>query len=53
MTITTLHKLIENQTRTICGHLTSVEVREYKSDGWRVDVPGVNRNGIVVVGGKR
>lgn len=46
--ITTLHKIIENEQRVICGHFTKEEIVTFKQQGWRKEPPQTNKNGIPV-----
>lgn len=46
--ITTLHKIIENEQRVICGHFSKQEMVTYKQQGWRKEPPQTNKNGIPV-----
>lgn len=46
--IKSLYRKIDGRVQVICGHLTKQEVAEFKREGWRVDQPQINRNGIPV-----
>ena len=44
--MTTLYKLQDGQLLTITGHLNKQEINMYKHEGYRLDNPLINRNGI-------
>lgn len=43
-----LYRQVDGKRLVIYGHLTRQEVAELKREGWRSDVPQVNKNGIPV-----
>ena len=46
--ITTLYKRRDGQLLTVTGHFTKQEIAALKSDGYRMDNPGVNKHGIKI-----
>lgn len=43
-----MYKRVDRQTLVVVGHLSKAEIREYKREGYRMDIPNVNKNGIPV-----
>ncbi|MFJ7971290.1 hypothetical protein [Psychrobacillus sp. NPDC096389] len=48
MLITTLFKFTDRHSLVVCGHMTKQEIASLKAEGWRIEQPNVNKNGIPV-----
>lgn len=43
-----MYKRIDGKRLVVVGHLSKAEIREYKRQGYRMDIPNVNKNGIPI-----
>lgn len=48
MRLVEMYKRVDRRTLVVVGHLSKAEIAEYKRQGYRLDAPQVNKNGIPV-----